>query len=65
MRLNSEDKYWLDKCKENPNKYSIMINENSIYVVSTPIDKMLHEFSNGIYFISQLLEYFGFPYDIV
>ena len=60
VEFNEEDKYWIEKCKEEPNTYRIVIDVNTIYVVNMNIDKALYNFrGNGIVFAQQLLNYIG------
>lgn len=63
--MNEKDKYWLEKCKEDWN-YTIMVDNDEIYVVHVDSDEAVYTFSEyGYYFAKNLLQYIGCDADFV
>lgn len=63
--MNEQDKYWIEKCKEDWN-YTIMVDNDEIFVVNTVADEPVYTFSEyGYYFAKYLLEYIGCDADFV
>lgn len=63
--MNEQDKMWLEKCKQDWN-YTIMVDNDSIFVVDTVHDKAVYDFSlYGYEFAKALLEYIGCDADFV
>ena len=62
MVFTEEDKAWLDKCKNNPDEYCIMVDNDMIFVVREDDDEMedIYTFSQfGYDFAYGLLDYLG------
>ena len=58
--MNNEDKEWLEKCIQNPDKYKIFVDNDMIFVVdaNNDMDTVYHTFSNfGYDFVYDLLTY--------
>ena len=58
--MNNEDKEWLEKCIQNPDKYKIFVDNDMIFVVdaNNDMDTDYHTFSNfGYDFVYDLLKY--------
>ena len=53
--MNEKDKYWLEKCKEDWN-YTIMVDNDEIFVVHVDSDEAVYTFSEyGYYFAKHLI----------
>lgn len=59
MGFNEEDKEWLDRCRINPEKYHIIVDNDSICVEWDDPDDFYEFNTYGTYFIQQLLDYIG------
>lgn len=63
--MTEQDKFWIEKCKEDWN-YTIMVDNDEVFVVHTDTDKVIHVFSEyGYYFAKALLQYIGCDADFV
>ena len=64
MRTN--DVLWLGKCKEEPEKYRIDVDNDCIFVTDLEQDECVHTFSSfGYEFALELLKYIGCNADMV
>ena len=58
--MNKEDKEWLEKCIQNPNKYKIFVDNDMIFVVDAinDMEESYYTFTNfGYDFVYDLLKY--------
>ena len=63
--MTEQDKLWLEKCKEDWN-YTIMVDNDDIFVVHTESDEAVYTFSSyGYEFAKKLLQYIGCDADYV
>ena len=63
--MTEQDKYWLKKCKEDWN-YTIMVDNDEIFVVHTEKDESVYTFSlYGYEFAKALLQCYGCDADFV
>jgi len=63
--MNEQDKLWIEKCKADHN-YTIMVDNDEIFVVSAEKDEAVYTFSEyGYYFAKGLLDYIGCDADFV
>ena len=63
--MTEQDKEWIEKCKEDWN-YTIMVDNDSLFVVHTDSDEVMHTFSlYGYEFAKALLQYIGCDADYV
>lgn len=64
------DAEWIEKCKANPEKYKIEVDNDSIFVINIENGEdeweVEHDFEEyGYYFAKSLLEYIGCNVDFV
>ena len=62
MNFSTKDKEWIDKCKNNPNKYKIYVDNDDVSVVieKDGEEEAIYSFTNfGYDFIVQILNYIG------
>ncbi len=63
--MNEQDKYWIEKCKEDWN-YTICVDNDEIFVVHTDSDDVVYVFAEyGYHFALNLLRYIGCDADYV
>lgn len=63
--MTEQDKIWIEKCKEDWN-YTIMVDNDEIFVVDCRKDGVVHTFSQyGYEFAKALLQYIGCDTDYV
>lgn len=63
--MTQEDKMWIEKCKVDWN-YTIMVDNDEIFVVDCRKDEAVHTFSQyGYEFAKALLQYIGCDADYV
>jgi hypothetical protein len=63
--MTLQDKVWIEKCKEDWD-YTIMVDNDEIFVVDYRKDRVVHTFSQyGYEFIKELLQYIGCDADYV
>lgn len=61
------DKEWIEKCRANPDKYKIYVDNDSVFVVDAETEETVeHEFLKyGYTFAKDLLEHLGCNVDFV
>lgn len=60
------EKEWLLKCKQNPDKYKIWVDNDIIYVDDLQKEECVFDFENyGYEFVKDLLEHLGYNVDFV
>ena len=63
--MTEQDKIWIEKCKEDWN-YTIMVDNDELFVVDCRNDEVAHTFSQyGYEFAKSLLQYIGCDADYV
>lgn len=63
--MTEQDKLWIEKCKEDWN-YTIMVDNDEIFVVHTDADEAVYTFTKyGYEFAKALLQYIGCDADYV
>ena len=63
--MTEQDKMWIEKCKEDWN-YTIMVDNDEIFVVHCEMDEVAYTFSRyGYEFAKELLQYIGCDADYV
>lgn len=63
--MTEQDKLWIERCKEEW-KYTIMVDNDEIFVVDSEKDECVYTFSlYGYYFAKELLQYIGCDADWV
>lgn len=58
--MNKEDKEWLEKCIQNPNKYKIFVDNDMVFVVDAinDMEESYYTFTDfGYDFVYDLLKY--------
>lgn len=64
--MRTDDVLWLEKCKEEPEKYRIDVDNDCIFVTDLGQDECVHTFSSyGYEFALELLQYIGCNADMV
>jgi hypothetical protein len=64
--MTEQDRQWIEKCKENKDKYTIMVDNDCIFVVDNEKDEDVYTFNEyGYYFARDLLHYIGCNTDFV
>ena len=64
--MTQEDMLWIEKCKEEKEKYSVMVDNDCIFVVDKEKDEDVYTFNEyGYYFARDLLCYIGCDADFV
>ena len=64
--MNEQDKLWLEKCKTDKGRYTIMVDNDCIHVDDVESEECVYTFSEyGYYFAKALLEYIGCDADFV
>lgn len=64
--MSAKDIEWVEKCKENPERYKIYVDNDCISVCDCKDGKSVHSFAEyGYYFALQLLRYIGCNADMV
>lgn len=64
MRIT--DAEWIEKCKENPDKYKIMVDNDCLWVEEVDGGSIMHDFEEyGYEFAKSLLEHIGCNVDFV
>lgn len=64
--MTTLEKEWLIKCKQNPGRYKIWIDNDDIFVEDLQKDEFVFSFEEyGYYFAKDLLEYLGYNVDFV
>jgi len=60
MEFTIEEKEWLEKCKQDPERYTIYVDNDCINVVDKDDEDFDFTFNEyGHYFIEQILNYVG------
>lgn len=60
MNMNDTEKKWILKCKTHPDKYRIMIDNDSIFIDDMEKEEFVFEFNSyGYEFAKELLDYIG------
>lgn len=58
--MNDTEKKWILKCKTHPDKYRIMIDNDSIFIDDMEKEEFVFEFNNyGYELAKELLDYIG------
>ena len=64
--MNEQDKMWIEKCKADKLRYTVMVDNDCIYVDDAEIGDCVYTFSEyGYYFAKELLQYIGCDADFV
>ena len=64
--MTNSDKFWLDKCEELPQKYSVFVDKDEVYVVDNNTNEDVYTFSEyGWDLVLSLLRYIGIDAEAV
>jgi hypothetical protein len=64
--MSVKDIEWIEKCKENPERYKIYVDNDDIFVCDCKENEVIYTFAEfGYYFALQLLQYIGCNADMV
>lgn len=64
--MTEQDKLWIEKCKSDKSRYTIMVDNDCIFVDDAEGSEEAYTFSEyGYYFAKALLEYIGCDTDFV
>lgn len=64
--MKEQDKLWIEKCKSDRSRYTVMVDNDCIFVDDAETGECVHTFSEyGYYFAKDLLQYIGCDADFV